>query len=581
MEIIKQNIKKHPYISVFIAWVFFFLTFGRFSTEGVLPINYISPIVFGASLIIIYLIYSEKTKSKTENLNKIYIRFILAVSVCVLYTLAAVYAFSKISYDRYIEGRNPLVPFVFVVTAMLVTSIFISIRKKWSFEKAAVIIFGLGFAVHLLFILSNLFWTQLDLGSVNSDWGHLGYIRQIYDNFIPAQFDPRQKWQFYHPPLHYYIEALFLRLQTLSGLNIITASYNLQYPTLLYFLFTFITSKKIAEEFNLTKIPQLIVLLIMAFSPAFVMVSNYMNNDMLSVLFIMLCILHSIRWYKNRTLKNIITIALCFGFGMLTKLSVWMAAIPIAVLFIAALIENLKSKEFKSFWKLFRQMCVFLCVAAPLALYWSLRNLIRFGVPIGFIPQSMEASNYIHVPIMQRLFDFNPHQFDITAVASHTRDFGYNEYNPLVALIKSSSSDICSAENFEKKFFHIDSIVLWIAIVLCTVSFVCMVYILIKKNTLPPVYKIMLSATYITILLSYYIFCIKYPDTCTEDIRYASPLIFIGAVFIALTVRQLQSFKGKISKILCTSIIVLTAAFCISSFTMFVCDSLHTLSIVW
>ena len=100
MEIIKQNIKKHPYISVFIAWVFFFLTFGRFSTEGVLPINYISPIVFGASLIIIYLIYSEKTKSKTENLNKIYIRFILAVSVCVLYTLAAVYAFSKISYDR-------------------------------------------------------------------------------------------------------------------------------------------------------------------------------------------------------------------------------------------------------------------------------------------------------------------------------------------------------------------------------------------------------------------------------------------------------------------------------------------------
>ena len=153
MEFITQNIKRHPYVSVFIMWLAVFMTFGRFSAEGVLPINYISPIVFGCLIIITYLLYSEKRNKDLENKNKTYLKFIILVSCCVLYTLSAVYIFSIIPFIPGLRGRNPLVPFFFALAAVFAVCVYLTIKKKWSFEKALVIIFALSFAIHMVFML--------------------------------------------------------------------------------------------------------------------------------------------------------------------------------------------------------------------------------------------------------------------------------------------------------------------------------------------------------------------------------------------------------------------------------------------
>ena len=50
---------------------------------------------------------------------------------------------------------------------------------------------------------------------------------------------------------------------------------------------------------------------------------------------------------------------------------------------------------------------------------------------------------------------------------------------------------------------------------------------------------------YTVYILSYYSFCIKYPCLCTEQIRYAMPLIVIGALFIGLGAKELLNKKSK------------------------------------
>lgn len=64
------------------------------------------------------------------------------------------------------------------------------------------------------------------------------------------------------------------------------------------------------------------------------------------------------------------SISLCVGLGMMTKLSVWMVAPAIAFVFLYVFFKNLK--DFKKY------LVQFLCfgvVCAPLALWWQVRNL--------------------------------------------------------------------------------------------------------------------------------------------------------------------------------------------------------------
>ena len=46
------------------------------------------------------------------------------------------------------------------------------------------------------------------------------------------------------------------------------------------------------------------------------------------------------------------------------------------------------------------------------------------------------------------------------------------------------------------------------------------------------VQKIFLGILYFTFMISYYIFCIKFPHVCTENIRYCVPVIVIGGYFV-------------------------------------------------
>lgn len=574
LDMIKYAVKKHPYLSMCFAWLTAFCTYGIFMLERETQFNYLSPLIFGLIIILVNYKYQQKKNPQKTIEKKAFIKFTVVVIVIVVYMMTAAYFYSITPFSTIIKGRNPIVLFYFGLAALVGICIFLTVRKKWTYEKAVVMMFAFSFLLHFYYFNYIGLKAQFDLGEFMNqrEEGHLGYMKWLYDHFLPAQFDPRERWQFYHPPLNHYIAAIFIHIQTFFGVLIFVAVHNIQYLPFLYCMVMLITVYKIGKELGLKKIPLLIYTAIVTFSPAFYIIANYVNNDMLSVTFMMLALYRAIKWYKNRRIGNILLVALFFGLGMFTKLSTWMVAVPIAVLFIAALVQNLKGKDFKGFRKLFGQMAAFMMVAAPLSLYWSLRNLIRFGVPLGYIPTSNAVFEHIYVGKYQRLFDFSLWQLADPDMSAMSQGGDYNEYNPLIALIKTASTNCCSWKQYRNMVIQIDSIELWVSIALAAVSLIGMIYILIKSKNMKPVYKVMFSLFYIVLMTSYYVFCIRYPELCTENIRYASPVIWIGAVFTGYAYKEAENRNSKVSKLIKTGIAALTAVYCVSSYVMFMCD---------
>lgn len=569
MEFIKYGIKKHQYLSVFIAWLFAFLALGRFDIEKVLPINYISVIFLGIGIIIADILFMKKRCTDEKTLNTKLKKTLILSCSGIAYTLLMLYVFSIVPLMPQITGRNICVPFFFSIALFIGAAVYLSVKKKWNDNIILIYIFSLCFIFHMTYFIAAGLNYQYDLGYLFGNGnGHIGYIEYIYNNYSLPQFDPREKWQYYHPPFHHIISAVFLRIHTFFGTDIRVAIYNLQFLPLLYYMITLLTFYKLSRELGLKKKYAVILLAILAFSPAFFYIANYVNNDMMSIMWMMLSVYFAVKWYKTRKASDIIKTAFSFGAGMFTKLSVWMCAVPIAIIFISALIENIKNKDKKEFTRLFGQMWTFLGIAAPLSLYWSLRNYFRFGVPIGFIPQVDDNRQLIEEPVLKRLFDFDIQQFKYTWVTIKGEDGDFNEYNPLIALIKSSGPAM-------KESPVLNRIVLTSVIILAIVSFICMIYVLVKKNTIPKIYKTALVAFYLTTMICYYVFCIKYPNVCTEEIRYASPVIFIGAFFTAYALYLKTKSSTPGNKFIRYFILFASVLFCISSISYISYDIIY------
>ena len=88
-------------------------------------------------------------------------------------------------------------------------------------------------------------------------------------------------------------------------------------------------------------------LAVVAFHPSFILFSGSINNDALSVVFILGAVLWTLKWYEKQTWEGIVKIALCIGLGMMTKLSSAMVAIPVAAVFLVVLVRQQRQKNWR------------------------------------------------------------------------------------------------------------------------------------------------------------------------------------------------------------------------------------------
>lgn len=405
---------------------------------------------------------------------------------------------------------------------------------------------------HLYIVDTSIYTRQHDVSMFGQGSGHIGYIEYLMNNFSLPDFDPQTVWQFAHPPLHHFISAVWMKLMLGLGVEFNTAAESLQYLTFAYSLLIMYAGYRIFCLLGLKKGPLYIATAIFTFHPTFIYLSGSINNDCLSVLFITLAILFILKWNKDNSYKNIIGAALCVGLGLMTKLSVIVVCVPIAVLFVLKLIDAIRQKNIKP--TILRYLC-FGGISIPLGLWFPVYNNIRFGLPLLFVYRLDEnVLQYIgDIPFLQRVFDFSPVQF--SSVYEQWRSYdetqvpNYNENNPIIAALKSAifgeyTGDHTFDQAPEYNIYAV--IVFYTAALLAIIGFAAMIVLTVRKrSSMQTTETVFILIFYATMMISFYRNCMEYPFVCTQNFRYIPLTVLVGALYIG---KAFQSCAPGISK---------------------------------
>ena len=461
---------------------------------------------------------------------------------------------------------------IIALIAAAAAVVFIRFSYKISDTLIIAVLIALGIAIRFVYVLyTGVVDRQHDVGDFTANIGHAGYIKYWYENGLKLpDFDVRNYWQYYHPPFHHMTMAVLLKLLTILGVNFNKASEAIQILPMLYSSLTMIVSYKIFRMVRLKGNPLIAATAIICFHPTFIIFGGSFNNDMLLMLFMMSAILWGLRWYREPTFGNIIPLACCIGLGMMTKLSGWMVAPAVAFVFLVILIKYIKKPL-----KYIGQYALFGVICVPLGVWWQVRNLIKFKIPLTYVPDLGTNSVMYsgNMPLVQRLFSFGNGQLDFVYGSITLVGAPYNEYNPTLGLFKTAMFDECANSINDVHFpqIHITGpILFWISVVLFLICFGCFIVSMIRKSeNINGVERVYFTLVFGVILVSYYMFCIAYPLSCSFNIRFCMPLIPLCAMGLAMVLQRSESSQKAISTWLRRGMYALSAAFCCMSYVVY------------
>lgn len=462
---------------------------------------------------------------------------------------------------------NTFVFTIIALVAVLLTAIYQYLKGRLSEKKILSLLFISGIILRVSYIAYTGAQTrQHDVHTFGGVDGHAAYIEYIFNNKALPNFNPTLLWQFYHPPIHHIISAIWLYIMTFIGISYEYAIEGLQILPMIYSSACMFIGHKIFKCFDLKGVPLYIAVAFIAFNPSFIIMSGSLNNDMLSVLFIFLVILNTLKWYENPNYKSIIYLAFSIGLGMITKLSVALLSPCVALVFLIKLITSSGKRL-----SLIKQFIVFGIICVPIGLSWTLRNYVLFDVPVNYVPLlSEDNAQYIgNVPFIQRLLDFSSYQFRSLYTAWGDSRFGldgYYEFNPTIGLFKTAV--------FGEYVFNTNQLLPIIGANILLYSFiVCLFFILIGgiyfvinydiiKRPVNTIFISLITAVY---LFSYYKFCFDYPHTCTMNIRYVMVLLPFMALVMGKLLEVCKNNNSVPYKIMKYTLFSVVTLFCVTS----------------
>ena len=428
-------------------------------------------------------------------------------------------------------------------------------KKKLTSEQVCRLILLSGAILRIFYIMySPAQDRQHDVFQVLKN-GHFDYIEYLLENKHLPDFSPKNKWQFYQPPLHHIICAVFIGLIQKIGISDrITQIELLQTLPCAYSIIFNIIAYKTLKNMKLKEVSIETSLLFITFYPMLIILSGSLNNDMLSSLFGMLAIYCTINWIETKKISDIIKIALSIGLGMMTKLSVGLLAPSIAAVFLYVLIKN--NKIYK---KLITQFFTFGLICIPIGMFWYVRNYIKFKIPLNYIPSPVKTDpEPITETYLKRFLDFTI-ETPFVQMINDNINCMRNDVNPLILLCKTAMFDEVVSDTGTLKNI---AILLFTVCLLITILFtILFFYIMFKRNSIKHEYKMLITLISVVIIINELIFCYNYPFICTANMRYCIPLIFVQGFIIASVQDQPEN------KIINSTIKNLITVFCILSIT--------------
>ena len=238
--------------------------------------------------------------------------------------------------------------------AYMALLLYLKASRRLSENYIVYMIIMLGIFLRCCYVLlSGLYDRQHDAGAytgMGTDFinpGHIGYIEYIYKFHKLPDLNPYELFAYYHPPLHHILSFLWLQINIWLGVSEALAFENLQILPLLYSCLCMVVTWKILKTLEISGTGLYIGLAFLVFHPATIVMAGSVNNDMLTILFMCLIILESLKWIRNKDLAGLIRLALCIGFGMITKLNSAVLAIPLAIVFLMQFLPLLNGKSKK------------------------------------------------------------------------------------------------------------------------------------------------------------------------------------------------------------------------------------------
>ena len=461
--------------------------------------------------------FKKPEKCKAKAFFYIYINFFICIMIVYfLYNIISLIHLIMIS----------------IILFLAVNLVILKVLKLYSSKIGIYFVMGIIFVVQLGYILYTPFFSRQHDGRSFIDYqygGHFGYMGYIfYNNSLPSS-SPRDYWCFFNPPFFYVVSVLFIKLQNSIGIEIYSCLENLQILSLLYTAIFNIYVYNILKEMKIKKSICYLISFI-GLSPAMVIMSGSLNNDILSIMLSTMAIFYTIRWYNEDTLKNLIKIALCISFAMMTKISSAIIAVSIAVVFLYKTIKN-KSKLKKYIFNFF----VFALIALPIGLWFPIKNLILYEIPVTYV-QSVDEDNEANISrysYVNRLFNiFQKESFkDKNVIMSGE----YLDNNIYITTIKSFLVD----EKIDYEESNILKIVINLefvfAIIISFLYLINLIYVIMdykKINNNWILYFLLLSTLEIILYIK---FCFDFPFVFTMNFRYIVPTLISFGVITGIT----------------------------------------------
>lgn len=403
-------------------------------------------------------------------------------------------------------------------------------------------------------ILSGLYERQHDLGvytgigdeQVNP--GHLGYIEFIYKFRKLPDMNPYELFSYYHPPLHYVISGLWLILLTGAGMAEEAAFESLQVLPLLYSGLFLLVCLQVLKLLGARGKGLYAGLFLCGLHPSLMYLAGSVNNDMLSTLLTACSIWLCLLWIRKKTLPLLLALALSIGLGLLCKINTAVIALPVALVFLMDLAGVLRGegRVGRETWKTLRDYALFGITSGVVGLSWIARNLILFSVKPGISSATPESVMYTGAyGLWQRIglpaaADWN-FQFPFHGISAESC------CNTWVILFQTA----LFAEEYPAGLAAFPMLLCRAAFVLSILAAIACALLFAavwRKKTLLAVGEVkgkqpgallrsrallescFLGTGYLAFLLSFVLFTVKYPYTCSSDFRYiVICLLYMGA----------------------------------------------------
>lgn len=383
-------------------------------------------------------------------------------------------------------------------------------------EDTVFLIILAGICIRVIYVvLMQVHLYQNDAGTLARNYGgHLGYIYHFYSKGTLPTTDPRFFDEFYHPPLHHMLAAAWLKVNNLVGKRAGGIDELLQSLTLFYSVCTLGFLNKIGIKLKMSCRGRCIAMGFASFLPFGIMMAGAINNDGLMLLFDIMAIYFTLKWFEEPVMKNILLMALTIGCAMMSKLSGGLIAPAVAIVMLMKLWQE--RHHIKTY--LVQFLC-FALVVFPLGLWSPIKNLIQYGVPITYIPRLREdAAQYIgHYGVVQRLFGTDGQFIHLYVGFDNLKsDISYNIPISIIKYLTFGEGTYYLQNNVAER---LGTWVFYFTMALFVVAIVGTVIWLCKREAEVHA-RILILFSVLVILLSHLKFCFDYPHVRSMHVRY-------------------------------------------------------------